>query len=77
MEEAFRHALEKVHDRHLLGKDIERFVLSTDWAQGYGGCVLEVERTSGELQLVDLGSKKIPSPLSSYLGDLEALKWAL
>ena len=34
-------------------------------------------RGSGELQLVNLGSKKIPSPLSSYLGELEALKWAL
>ena len=77
VEEAFRQAMDRVTDRYLLGKDIVEFILSTDWAQGYGGYTLEVQRSSGELQLVDLGSKRIPSPLSSYLGELEALKWAL
>ena len=32
VEEAFRQAMDRVTDRHILGKDIVEYTLCTDWA---------------------------------------------
>ena len=37
---------------------MNRFVLSTDWAKGFGGYTLVAKREKGE-NLVDIGSTKV------------------
>ena len=61
----------------MLGKEIIEFILHTDWANGFGGYLLEAKRSNNQLDLVDLGSKVVKGSSSSYLGELEALKWGL
>ena len=77
VEKAFALALDNVKDKKVLGKQIKQFILHSDWADGFGGYMLEAERHTGEVDLVDLGSKSIQGSSSSYLGELEALKWSL
>ena len=77
MEKAFALALDNVKDKKVLGKQIKQFILHSNWADGFGGYMLEAERHTGEVDLVDLGSKSIQGSSSSYLGELEALKWSL
>ena len=77
VEKAMKEALEAMLDRGVLGSDCSSFILHTDWAQGFGGYTLEVVRRIGRRALVDVGSKSLPHPTSSYLGELDALKWSL
>ena len=77
MKNAFGLALENVKDKKVLGREIKNFILYTDWADGFGGYMLEAEQQNGGKDLVDLGSKAIKGSSSSYLGELEVLKWSL
>ena len=74
---AFELALENVKDKKVLGREITNFILYTNWADGFGGYMSEAERQNGQKDLVDLGSKAIKGSSSSYLGELEVLKWSL
>lgn len=65
-----------MEERGLPCGSVDRFLLSTDWASGYAGYELLAETSQG-LVLVDLGSKKMEDPYSSFLGELSALQWAL
>ena len=75
--EAFRNALDNLHWLVLPGVEAEDFVfeLETDWATGHSGYMLFARR-GGEERLVDIGSKKHGQVTSSYLGELDAIKWA-
>ena len=77
VETAFDKALENVKNKKVLGKEVEEFILHMDWADGFGGYLLEAQRKNKQLDLVDLGSKVVKGSSSSYLGELEALKWGL
>ena len=77
VEPAFNKALKNVKNKKVLGKEVEEFILHMDWADGFGGYPLEARRVNKQLDLVDLGSKVVKGSSSSYLGELEALKWGL
>ena len=74
---AFKQALDNVHWLTLPGVEADHFVftLETDWANGVSGYMLFAVRGQDE-KLVDLGSRVQPKGDSSYLGELDAMKWA-
>ena len=43
VKKAFGLALENVKDKKVLGREIKHFILYTDWADGFGGYMLEAE----------------------------------
>ena len=75
--EAFRQALDNLHWLVLPGTDAEDFVfeLETDWSTGHSGYML-FARKGNEERLVDIGSMKHSKTTSSYLGELDAIRWA-
>ena len=74
---AFREALDNLHWLVLPGAETDDFVfeLETDWSTGHSGYMLFARR-DGEERLIDIGSKKHGKVTSSYLGELDAIKWA-
>ena len=44
VEIAFDKALKNVKNKKVLGKEVKEFILHTDWADGFGGYLLEACR---------------------------------
>ena len=75
VQETLELALSRIVNLEFPGGKVNRFVLSTDWAKGFGGYTLVAKREKGE-NLVDIGSTKVGNNSSPYLGELSAIIWA-
>ena len=67
----------KVVDRCIPVGDITKYILHIDWAIGASGYMLKAKIVDGEELLLDLRSRQCIGLVSSFLGELDALMWAL
>ena len=58
-----------------MNADEYSFIIETDWSKGHNGYMLYA-RKGNEIRLVDIGSRVVRHHMSSYLGELDAMKWA-
>ena len=74
---AFGQALCNVRWLTLPGIEAEEFIfiLESDWSGSHCGYLL-FARKGKEVRLVDIGSRVVSHKMSSYLGELDAIKWA-